>query len=232
MKRIFIGYDPRQPVAYNVCQFSLIRHASEPLAITPLVLPQLPITRRGLTEFTFSRFLVPFLCGFEGQALFMDSDVLATGDVCPLFEAADGSAVQVMQQQPRFEWPSIMLFDCAQCRTLTPEYVQDTCYSLFDFAWAGKVGTFPPAFNHCVGYQEPKEAILYHFTAGTPCWPETIDSEEAPLWTKEWKAMNHSCSYKELMGNSVHEEQRLAKEAKRKRPLVERFFEKAIKSDG
>jgi len=62
--RIFIGYDHRQAVAYNVLQFSLFRRSSRPLSISPLVLPTLPMTRQGLTPFTFSRFLVPWLCDF------------------------------------------------------------------------------------------------------------------------------------------------------------------------
>lgn len=67
MIRVFIGYDPRQPLAYNVMQHSIARHSSVPVAITPLILDQLPITRRGLTEFTYSRFLVPALCDFKGS---------------------------------------------------------------------------------------------------------------------------------------------------------------------
>ena len=78
MLNVFIGYDPRQPVAYNVLQHSIVRHASEPVAITPLILKQLPIERRGLTEFTFSRFLVPYLCGFKGMAVFLDADMVVT----------------------------------------------------------------------------------------------------------------------------------------------------------
>src|SRR5438093_1307262 len=87
--RIFIGYDHRQAIAYNVLQFSLHRRSSKPLSITPLVLPTLPMTRQGLTPFTFSRFLVPWLCDFRGWALFLDIDFLAQGDVAGLFALAD-----------------------------------------------------------------------------------------------------------------------------------------------
>ena len=48
--RIFIGYDPRQNVAYNVLQHSIFTRCSEPLAITPLVIDTLPITRQGLSS--------------------------------------------------------------------------------------------------------------------------------------------------------------------------------------
>mgnify|MGYP003348841068 CR=1 FL=1 len=80
MLRIFIGIDARQPVAYHVLVSSIQRRASRPVAITPLILEQLPIQRQGLTTFTFSRYLVPYLCGYEGQGLFIDSDMILLDD--------------------------------------------------------------------------------------------------------------------------------------------------------
>jgi hypothetical protein len=166
MLRVFIGYDPRQPLAYNVLQHSIIRHASQPISICPLVLSQLPIKRRGLTEFTYSRFLVPYLCGFKGKALFLDADMAVTGDIAELFALETMDAVSVMQDQPEFEWASAMLFNCGACRMLTPEFIDDTKNKLFDLAWAPYVGKLPPEWNHCVSYAEPKEAKLYHYTHG------------------------------------------------------------------
>src|SRR5437879_2363173 len=103
--RIFIGYDPRQPIAYNVLQHSIIRHASRPVAITPLILAQLPIKRRGLTEFTYSRFLVPWLCHYQGQAVFLDSDMIVKGDIAELFFKFNAD-VAMMIEQAEFEWAS------------------------------------------------------------------------------------------------------------------------------
>ena len=75
---IFIGYDPRERAATNVLIDSLYQQSSVPLAITPLVTPQLKA--QGLywrerdpkqsTAFSFSRFLVPYLMGYQGWALF------------------------------------------------------------------------------------------------------------------------------------------------------------------
>ena len=59
MLRIFVGIDERQPVAYHVLVSSIQRRSSRPVAITPLLIHQLPIKRQGLTTFTFSRYLVP-----------------------------------------------------------------------------------------------------------------------------------------------------------------------------
>lgn len=206
--KVFIGTDPRQPVAWVVLANSIARHSSIPVEITPLVLKQLPITRRGLTEFTFSRFLVPWLCGYRGQALFLDADMVVSGDIAELAnDVSDfASSVRVMQDQARFEWPSAMLFNCQNCQLLTPDYVQNQANSLFDLAWADHgVGTFSKDWNHCVSYAPPRtDAKLYHFTKGLPIWPETVGNEEDKIWLKEAKIAVSSCSHAELMGGSVH----------------------------
>ena len=204
--RVMIGYDPRQPLAYNVLQHSIARHSSRPVSITPLILSQLPIKRRGLTEFTYSRFLVPWLCDFSGHAVFMDADMVVKGDILELLDNDNMNAVSVMQNQQKFEWASVMLFNCSACKKLTPEFIDDERNSLFDLSWAPYVGTIPDEWNHCVGYQKPKEAKLYHYTQGLPCWYETRGLQEDSAWAEELKAMTHSVSWKELMGKSVHAE--------------------------
>ena len=86
---IFIGYDPRERAATNVLIDSLYQNSSVPLAITPLVTPQLEaqgLFRRERdpkqsTAFSFTRFLVPYLMGYEGWALFMDCDMLCRADI-------------------------------------------------------------------------------------------------------------------------------------------------------
>lgn len=204
MLKVFVGVDPRQAVGFNVLQWSIHKHASQQVSVIPLALRHMPVKRRGLTEFTYSRFLVPYLCGYEGVAVFMDADIVVTGDICELFAQADGvSSVQVMQEQPKFEWASVMLFNNAQCKTLAPEYVDNPANGMFDLDW-GDVGTFAPEWNHCVGYQKPKEAKLYHYTQGLPCWYETRGRPEDEHWIKAHQAMNHTVPWKELMGDSVH----------------------------
>jgi hypothetical protein len=210
MLRVFIGRDPRQPIAYNVLADSIIRHASQPVSITALSLKTLPIKRRGLTEFTFSRFLVPWLCDWEGVALFLDADMVVTGDIAELFAVFDGPmseyCVWVNKEQAKFEWPSAMLFNCAQCSELTPRYIDDRTNQLFDFAWAeNSIGAFPPEWNKAVGYAPPGlDAKLYHFTKGIPIWRETRGNVEDQVFHEAYKHMLHSVSHAELMGNSVH----------------------------
>lgn len=202
--RIFIGFDRRQPVALNVLQSSIYRRASRPVQITPLVIDQLPISRKGLTEFTYSRFLVPWLCNYQGTALFLDADMLVLSDICELFDLFDEShAVQVVKNKQRFEWPSLMLFNNAECRQLTPEFVE-TSQDLFKMEW-GDVGELPKKWNYCVGYDEAIPwASLVHFTKGIPVWDETSGCQYAEHWHKERRFMMSTCSFEELMGKSIH----------------------------
>jgi lipopolysaccharide biosynthesis glycosyltransferase len=204
--RIFIGTDPRQPIAWLVLANSIARHASKPVEITPLVLKSLPIKRRGLTEFTYSRFLVPYLCNFGGRALFLDADMVVTGDIWELDAFVNYKhAVSVMQQQQKFEWASAMFFNCGKCDMLTPEFVDDPKNSLFDMAWARDIGEFPAQWNHCVGYAPPRtDASLYHYTKGLPVWKECQGNPEDKVWFKEAKIACSTCTYEELMGGSVH----------------------------
>ena len=219
---VYIGYDPRQPIAAQVLAHSISVRSTKPVAITRLQLSQLPITRRGLTEFTYSRFLVPWLCDYQGFAIFIDSDFLCLGDITDLLgiamlddlTTAQKPAVWVSKNRLRYEWPSLMIFNNNLCRTLTPEYVQDSP-QLFDLAWAAEVADLPREWNHLVGYDAPNpQAKMVHFTQGIPCWPETQDCEFSAEWKMVAKNAQSTVSWETLMGASVHAKpvrERLAK---------------------
>lgn len=203
---IFIGYDPRQPVAFHVAAHSIQSRASKPVAITRLQLNQLPITRRGLTEFTYSRYLCPWLCDYQGYSAFVDADMLCRADIAQLARAIDSAAaVSVVMHEQKFERPSLMVFNNARCQKLTPEYVDDPQQGLFDLRWAVPIGSIPKDWNHLVGYDAPNpDAKIVHFTKGIPCWPETKDCEFAGEWLAELRSVGKTVSFQELMGRSVH----------------------------
>lgn len=169
--RIFIGWDGRESLAYHVFAHSILRRASIPVSITPIVQASLRTSDtywRGIdnlaaTEFSLTRFLVPYLADYRGLAIFADCDMLMKADVAELVEIAeeqrllhgDGPAVLVAQHDyvpkdalkmdgqvqttyPMKNWSSFMLMDAAKCRMLTPHYVNTaTPASLHRFAWLG-----------------------------------------------------------------------------------------------
>lgn len=205
---VFIGFDDRQAISYNVCQFSVVRKASFPISITPLIHEQLPIERVGLTPFTYTRFLVPFLMRFEGWALFMDCDMVANADICELWNYCDPEkAVIVADGVQPFERAAVMLFNCSHPDNLklTPQYIE-TAEKLHTISWTESVGRFPEGWNHCVGYAQPKESPeIIHYTQGVPAWKKTSDCEHQDKWMHEVRLMNSAThSWDQLMGNSIH----------------------------
>ena len=95
MIRVFIGYDDNESVAYHVLAHSILRHSSQPVSITPLVKRHMAgfydRDRSSIesTDFSFTRFLVPYLSGYQGWSIFMDCDMLMTADVAELFALRD-----------------------------------------------------------------------------------------------------------------------------------------------
>lgn len=207
MNRVFIGYDPRQPVSFTALVQSILSKASEPVAITPIMLETLPCKRQGLTPFTYSRFLVPWLCDYQGWALFLDIDMMLRTDIAELFALRDEEKTVMVSKHPmKFERASMMLFNNARCDVLTPEYVA-VANDLHSIGWAhsNDVGDLPREWNHLVGYDAPnQEAKLAHFTQGVPIYPETKDSEFGEEWRQVAQSAVGSVTWKELMGNSVH----------------------------
>lgn len=206
--QVYLGYDERQPVAVNVLAHSITRRCSVPVSITRLHLPQLPMTRRGLTAFTYSRFLVPHLSNFTGVSVFLDSDMLCLSDLAellayPLMDPE--SDVFVVDHDKKFERPSLMVFNNERCTVLTPQYIEDRSNKLMPLDWAQKVGTLPNAWNHLVGYDALNpDAKVVHFTAGLPVWKETASCEFSETWRKEFTHSNATVSFQALMGHSVH----------------------------
>lgn len=211
MIRIFLGYDKRQAITYNVARFSIERRSSVPVSITPLIIDQLPLKRKGLTDFSFSRFLVPYLCEFKGTAIFLDADILCLEDIEKMsaWVKSDGEwAVAVRKSPHRFEWASVMKFNCEHPanRILTPEYIE-TAQGLHGLNWVDDslIAELSHNWNHLVGYDEPQSGMsLIHFTQGIPVFQETEGSEYKAEWMAEAKAMNTVSPWLEIMGRSVH----------------------------
>lgn len=211
MLNCFIGHDNRLIIQTNVCAHSIAERASKPVAITPLRLETLPITRKGLTSFSFARFLVPWLMDFKGWALFLDGDIVVNMDVAELFALADPAyAIQVAGVTPEFERAAVMLMNCEHPdnRILTPEFVQTTTQHLHLLAWTDNVGFLPLNSNYCIGYarKQPLERIgILHYTMGVPIWPETADCEHADVWHAMRRRMcSVGVSWPDLMAASVH----------------------------
>lgn len=218
MIRIFIGYDPREAVAFNVLCHSIRTRSSLPVSIAPLMLSQL----RGVlarerhplqsTDFSFSRFLTPHLSDYADWSIFLDCDMLMLDDVAALWALRDERySVMVVKHdhrpreatkflgQPQTayakkNWSSVILFNNARCRALSADYVSRASgLELHQFKWLqsdGLIGALPARWNHLVGYDPPsRDVSLVHYTLGGPYFAEYAECEYAAEWRAERDAM-------------------------------------------
>ncbi len=219
---IYVGWDSREDIAYQVCRHSLLQRASIPVAIEPLRLPDL--RARGLywrdedplssTEFTFSRFLVPALCQYQGWALFCDCDFLWLGDIAELVEQFDDRfAVMCVQHDyrptetvkmdgkpqsvyPRKNWSSLVAYNCGHPAnaTLSVEAVNArTGAYLHRFQWLDDdlIGALDETWNWLEGWsQKPKSGApnVVHYTRGGPWFENWQDVDYAKEWLDEQEA--------------------------------------------
>lgn len=222
MLRIFIGFDKKETVAYHVLSHSILSRATIPVSITQLNRQSLygfhrrPRGQYDSTDFSITRFLVPFLCDYEGFAVFMDSDMVCCGDVADLVGYMSlmdkyNTAVRVVKHdytpvetekflgniQTKYErknWSSVMVFNNTLCRALTPEYVESAPgLELHQFRWIKdhQIGSLPKEWNWLVG--EPSynvgEPKLLHYTKGTPCFEDYKNCEFSEIWHTEREEM-------------------------------------------
>jgi hypothetical protein len=215
---VYIGYDPREAVAFSVLAYSIHARASEPVSVAPLMLSQLSgvLTRERhplqSTDFSFSRFLTPWLSGYAGWSVFMDCDMLMLENIAALWALRDEryavmavKHVHIPQETTKFlgepqskyekkNWSSVMLFNNAKCRALTADYVNTASgLDLHQFKWLDDdalIGELPARWNHLVGYNPPREdAALVHYTLGGPYFAQYEGCEYAAHWRRERDAM-------------------------------------------
>lgn len=222
--KVFIGYDPVESVAWHTHAHSILESASRPVALVPVNirnLRQIHTRERDpkqSNEFSFTRFLVPYLAGFEGHAVFLDCDQLIRTDVADLFaigEAAPDKAVHVVQHDyepkdtikyldtvqyryPRKNWSSVVLWNCGHPanRVLTPEFVNTAAaMTLHRFQWLDDdlLGSLDVRWNWLVGeYADPPADVkLVHWTTGGPYFTEYRDADFAGEWFECRDRMAH-----------------------------------------
>jgi lipopolysaccharide biosynthesis glycosyltransferase len=207
--RVFIGFDSREAECSDVLAYSLRAHSSIPLDVRDLDLRRLDFDRPRdplqSTEFTYTRFLVPHLCGYRGKAVFMDCDMLCLGDIKELDDLdMSGLALRVVKHDhqptaatkmdgkaqtvyPRKNWSSLMLMNCAKLKLWTKETVE-TQSGAYLHRFQGipdeEIGEIPNTWNALDWMDENTK--LVHYTSGGPWFEQCRDHPYGAAWL-EWR---------------------------------------------
>lgn len=216
--KIFVGYDSREDIAWQVCRHSILRHSGEQVQVIPLrqnVLRELGLYTRphdlgASTEFSLTRFLTSYLAANSGWTIFCDCDFLFTTDVCSVLEGLDPSKAvycvqhdytpaykvkmdgKVQASYPRKNWSSFMIFNCdhPDVQELTPEVVNRAS----------------PAFLHRFEWVRDPNGLGaldadWNFLVGEYAKPDTIPRvlhyTVGGPWFSDWQ----TCDYAELWLN-------------------------------
>ncbi|KAK9280080.1 hypothetical protein L1049_013765 [Liquidambar formosana] len=232
--KIFVGYDPREDLAYEVCCYSILKRASIPVEVVPI--KQSDLRKSGLywrergklesTEFSFSRFLTPHLANFEGWAMFVDCDFLYLTDIKELRDLVDDKyAVMCVQHDytpkettkmdgavqtvyPRKNWSSMVLYNCGhpKNKVLTPEVVNS------------QTGAFLHRFQWLEDHEIGSVPFVWNFLVGhnkvdendvAATYPKAIHYTLGGPWFEAWK----NCEFADLWVNEMEE---YMKESKKK----------------
>ena len=222
--KVFIGYDPVESVAWHAMAHSILVRSSIPVSIIPVNVANLKeiYTRerdpKQSNEFSFTRFLVPYLSDYQGYAVFFDCDMMLRTDISEILnvtKAQPDKAVYVVQHNyeprddikylnavqykyPRKNWSSVVLWDCAHPanKKVTADFVNTaTPMELHRFQWLedDQIGELDVRWNWLVGEydQPPSDVKNVHWTVGGPYFDEYKDADFASDWFAESEKMNY-----------------------------------------
>ena len=214
---IYIGYDSRHQQLPQLSRNSILRYLNgnkqhkmsdlecfkpEIKFIDKSKIPEYTREYAGQsTEFTYSRFLIPYLEDYKGISLFIDDDMIFSKSPLPLFmflHPDDAVAVckydydNLHTPETKFDgeknvaypkklWSSMMVFNNSHedCKKLTPEVINTASGKyLHQFEWTDMVSEIPTKYIHNEGYDDIKpDAFGFHYTRGGP-WVKGQDCSD------------------------------------------------------
>ena len=232
MYKVYVGFDSTnygQQLAFDVCKKS-IEKFNKDIEVVKVVRQEL-IDKKlfwrkdttGVTEFTYTRFLVPYLNNYQGWALFCDSDFLWTCDINEVFEKYANNKYAVccvkhdytnchaktkmdgraQECYPRKNWSSLMLYNCSHpsVKKLTLENVSTQSPAwLHRMQWAKdeEIGEIDKSYNYLVDYYHDNNIKALHYTDGGPWHPGYENVEHGDKWLEYLSEDEKTKMYQEI----------------------------------
>ncbi|MGG6269255.1 glycosyltransferase [Leptolyngbya sp. AN03gr2] len=207
--RVFIGSGEASLLERKVCIHSLRKHTQRPIDIyvfngthnaielndqEPVIAPMsLKVKYKNVTEFSLYRYLIPQVCGYQGKAIYIDSDTICLRDIGELIDT-DLQGCDFLAKPEAYShagealWGlSVMLIDCEKCQFDLELYFEEIAQGLYtyeDFSCMSprflkhhpfSIEELDPRWNVFDSYDQ--DTRLIHYTN---------------LSTQPWKHPNHS----------------------------------------
>jgi Glycosyl transferase family 8 len=179
--RIFVGTDRTQILAARVLEYSVKKFASMSVDLIPMVDMPIPMPKdpnnRPRTGFSFSRFLIPSLCGYTGRAIYLDADMLVLSDIAKLWDLPMDGAHILCAEQPskrgRIRQYSVMLLNCSRLPWQIDEIVNGLDMGRYNYQQlmydvclvsSDKISAAIPYEWNSLEFYRPGKTCLIHYT--------------------------------------------------------------------
>jgi len=216
--QIYIGYEEREHKAYEVCESSLKRRSN--IDVVKLRSQDIPEYNRDWgepqsTDFTYTRFWIPYLSDYKGWSFFVDCDFLFLADPLEILENINPDKAVYVVKHPgyipnsqlkmdgipqhrayRKNWASFILYNNEHSKnnTLTPQYLNNYRPGLdfHQFRWLDDedIGSLPLEWNCLDDYYNLENPKAIHYTDGGPWFDNYQDTMYSDLWYKEYKKLH------------------------------------------
>jgi hypothetical protein len=188
--RVFVGAVHSHRLMFEVLRWSINRHASRPVevrSIGELTAPGLPVPKkpenRPVTPFSFQRFAVPMLAGWQGRAIYCDSDQVVLRDIAALNDLPMRFGARIMRRAEKgpdgrtgSHASSVMLLRCDKLRAWEPQRIADDLdagrydyHALMKLKTVWLKGSMPRHWN-ALDHHEPATCLLHYTRRSTQPW--------------------------------------------------------------
>ena len=211
---VYIGYDKREDLAAQICKYSIVRR-TKPIDVSFLKLQEIPELVRPReekqsTDFTYSRFMIPYLEEYQGFSLFCDCDFLFLDDIREISRMIDPTKAVSVVRHPMYipnstlkmdgveqhtmlrkNWASLIVFNNSHPsnRVLTPDYINTVTpgRKLHTFDWLSddEIGSLPLDWNVLDDYYPLANPLAIHYTDGGPWFDNYKNTMYSHYWVKE-----------------------------------------------
>lgn len=196
--RVFVAATPAEWLPMKVLEFSIRETTDLPVQLSAIYMHQrfIPIPKdtanRARTPFSFQRFLIPELCGFEGKAVYLDADMQVFQDIATLWNRPfQGSVLQTVGSAAgvRRSQFSVMLMDCAQLGWNIEDIIDQLdrgkiSYQelMYEMKLASEISySVPETWNSLEKYTEGETSLLHYTDMNTQPWV-SLDNSNGSLW--------------------------------------------------
>lgn len=198
--KVFVGSDQAQMAGVKILEFSIKKYASMSVTVEAIDDRNIPVpldpANRTKTGFSFSRFLIPQLCGYKGKGIYLDADMQLFTDISKLWNMNfEGKRVLYSYQPtdagraPQF---SVLLLDCAK---LTDWRINDIIKGFDDGRYSYKdlmqqfcivpdeykAATLEPSWNSLEFYEEGVTNLIHYTDMPTQPWVSD-QNKNGHLW--------------------------------------------------